>query len=71
MIPIASNWKRKLAVGAGLLGLLWSHSPLTLATPAATVSLVVDEAPAPPVQHGLGKLKLALRHRGMVVEEAV
>src|SRR5262249_53985474 len=37
---------------------------------AAAISLVTDATNAPPVQHGLNKLKLALRDKGVDLEEA-
>jgi len=70
MTPVAASLTRMLAVGAGLVGLLSFYPPLTFAATASTVSLVVGDATAKPVQHALGKLKLALQRKGVVVEEA-
>ena len=71
MTPLVVPAKQKLVVVAGLVGFLPFVSPSPFAATVLRVSVVASEAPAKPVQHGLGKLKFALQQRGARVEEAV
>jgi hypothetical protein len=54
----------------GFVGLLLAFAPLAVAAAAPRVSLVLDDSSAEPIQHGIGKLKLALQQKGVSLEEA-
>ncbi len=51
----------------GLVGILLASAPLASAALAPRVSLVVGDSTAKPVQHGMGKLKLALQQKGIAL----
>ena len=67
---VAAILKRLLAVTAGVACLLALFLPPTFAATGPTVSLVISDDAAKPVQHGLGKLRRALQAKGVSVEEA-
>src|ERR1035437_9719182 len=62
--------RRRIVVVLGLAGILLALEPVASAAVAPMVSLVVGDATAKPVQHGVGKLKLALQQKGVSLEEA-
>jgi hypothetical protein len=70
MPPVAANLKRMPAAAAAAAILLVASSSFTFAAAPQGVSLVCADTTAKPVQHGLSKLKLALREKGVLVEEA-
>ena len=70
MSPLAAIWQRRTVVVLGLAGILLALAPVASAAVAPMVSLVVGDATAKPVQHGVGKLKLALQQKGVSLEEA-
>jgi hypothetical protein len=70
MILTVANGRRGFVALAGLVGLLFFVPPLAFAATAPLVSLVVDDVSARPIQHGVGKLKLALQQQGVSLEEA-
>ena len=70
MIPLALILRRRFVVAAGLAGLLQALAPLSFAATVPVVSLVVGDPTAQPLQHGVGKLTLALQLQGLRVEEA-
>ena len=67
---VAAILKRLLAVTASVACLLTLFVPPTFAATGPTVSLVISDDAAKPVQHGLGKLRRALQAKGVSVEEA-
>jgi hypothetical protein len=69
MTLVAANWQRRFLPMPGFAGLLLACAPLAVADAVPTVSLVVDDSSAKPIQHGIGKLKLALQQKGMSSEE--
>jgi hypothetical protein len=68
MTPLAAIRKRGIVVVLGFVGILLALVPVAAAAPR--VSLVVGDSTAKPVQHGVGKLKLALQQKGVSLEEA-
>lgn len=70
MLPVVAMLKRMPAVVAGAAALLAVSPCVTFAAGPQGVSLVCDDTTMKPVQHGLSKLKLVLKGKGVVVEEA-
>ena len=70
MTPLAAIRQRRIVVVLGFVGILLALWPVASAAVAPGVSLVVDDSTAKPVQHGIGKLKLALQQKGVSLEEA-
>src|ERR1035441_1368017 len=70
MTPLAAIWQRRMVVVLGLVGVLLALAPLATAAVAPMVSLVVGDSIAKPIQHGVGKLKLALQQKGGSLDEA-
>ena len=70
MTPLAAIRQRRIVVVLGFVGILLALAPLAVAAAVPSVSLVVDDASAKPLQHGIGKLKLALQQKGVSLEEA-
>jgi hypothetical protein len=70
MTPRAAMQQQRLVTVAGLLGLLSLCAAPLCAAAVSPVSLVADEAPPPPAQYAMGKLKAALQQQGVPVAEA-
>src|ERR1039457_229704 len=70
MAPLAAIVQLRIVGVLALAGILLALAPVASAAVAPMVSLVVGDATAKPVQHGVGKLKLALQQKGVSVEEA-
>ena len=70
MTPLAAIRQRRFAVVPGLVGLLLAFVPLTFGAVVPLVSLVVGDSTFKPLEHGIGKLKLALQQKGVPLEEA-
>lgn len=69
MPRVPANIVRLLAAIACVVWLLPLLPTPTLAATGLAVSLMVDDRPAAPVRHGLGKLRQALEAKGAQVEE--
>jgi hypothetical protein len=69
MAPLAGIRQRGIVVVLGLVGVLLARAPLATAAVIPSVSLVVDDSTAKPVQNGIGKLKLSLQQKGVAFEE--
>ena len=69
MSPLAAIRQRRIVIVLGLVGVLLAAAPLDTAAVAPRVSLVVGDSTAKAIQHGGGKLKLALQQKGVSVEE--
>ena len=52
------------------IGLLLTCASVTCVAAVPVVSVVVGDSPAMPLRHGMSKLRLALQHRGVRVEDA-
>ena len=52
------------------IGLLLTCASVTCVAAVPVVSVVVGDSPAMPLGHGMSKLRLALQHRGVRVEDA-
>src|ERR1035438_5439008 len=70
MTPLAATRQRRMVGVLGLVGLLVALAPLASPAWVSGVSLVIGDSTAKPVQHGVGKLKLALQQKGVSLEEA-
>ncbi len=70
MTPLVARLQRRFVAVAVCLGLLPSLSCPLFAARVAPVSLVASEVTAESVRHGLGKLRLALHHKGVPVMDA-
>ena len=69
MKPVVTILNRMSALAAGVACQLAFLSPLTLGAAPQTISFVISDDTAKPIQHGLGKLKRALQEQGAQVEE--
>src|ERR1019366_3990798 len=69
MAPLAAIRQRRIVVVLGLVGILLALAPVASAAVAPMVSLIIDDSSAKPLQHGIGKLKLALQQKGVSLEE--
>jgi hypothetical protein len=70
VLPVVAILKRIPAAVAGAAALLAVSPCVTFAAGPQGVSLVGADTTTKPVQHGLSKLKLVLKEKGVVVEEA-